>query len=538
LRIRCLGAVRTVTGSCFQIENPGGGLTLIDCGLFQGGRQTELRNLDMTAHRPAEIRAVVLTHAHMDHSGLVPRLVKAGYRGPVYATEATVDLLGVLWRDAASIQEHEALWKSRKNSRQGQAKVEPLYDQGDAEEATKLLRPIPFDREVDLGGGLSLTAMSAGHILGAASFLVRAREGDGRTTTTLFSGDIGRKGQLIIEDPAVPPQADLVLMETTYGNRLHKDLVASIDELVSVVNQAWRDGGKVLIPAFAVERTQELIVLLTRAWHEGLIPEKMPVILDSPLAIETSEVYIRHPELYDEETKAMFARGHVPGSVGSLRVSRDSEASRAINEMREPAVVIAGSGMANAGRILHHLKHNLWRPECHVIFVGFQAQGTTGRRLVEGASSVKLFREPVEVRAKIHTIGGFSAHADQSELVEWLRPQVHPGLTVALIHGEESATLAFQAKLAEVFPETRTLVPSWLETIEAGPGGASARPGPAIEAAAPAVPAVPKETSESLKRRLERLHVQLTGRDRPIDPERLAALEDLLNRAEELVLRP
>jgi metallo-beta-lactamase family protein len=445
--------------------------------------------------------------------------------------------LEILWQDAASIQEHEAQWKSRKNSRQGQGGVEPLYDHEAALESAKLLKPITFGKEVDLGGGLSVEAFTAGHILGAASCLIRAEE-DGRTAAALFSGDIGREGQLIIEDPAIPPKADLILMETTYGGRRHKDLVASIDELVEVINEAWRAGGKVLIPSFAVERTQELIVLITRAWHEGRIPRGMPVILDSPLAISASEVYLRHPELYDEETLAMIGRGHVPSGVSSLKVTRDNEESQKINKMREPAIIIAGSGMANAGRILHHLKHNLWRPEAHVVFVGFQAQGTTGRRLVEGAKSVKIFREPVEVKAKVHTIGGFSAHADQKELLDWLRPQIHPGLTVALIHGEEGGMLAFKDKLAEVFPKLPTLVPSWLETLDVEAAKVESLPALEIPAeAAPVVP-VPPKASESLKKRLDRLHGQLVGRDRPIPPERLAALEDLLNRAEELVLRP
>lgn len=537
MKIRCLGAVRTVTGSCFQIANPGGGVTLLDCGLFQGGRQTELRNFNTALYKPNEVRAIVFTHAHMDHSGLVPRLVKAGYKGPVYASEATADLLEILWQDAAHIQEHEAIWKSRKNKRQGQRPVEALYDKEAALEAATLLKGVPFGREMDLGGGLSLETFPAGHILGAASCLIRSKSGTG-ASTALFSGDIGRKGQLIIEDPATPPKADIVFMESTYGNRLHKELGASIDELVDVVNQAWKDGGKVLIPAFAVERTQELIVLLTRAWHEGRIPREMPVILDSPLAFSASEVFLRHPELYDEETLDMIRLGHTPGKFETLRATKNNVESQKLNDMEEPAVIIAGSGMANAGRILHHLKHNLWRPQCHVVFVGFQAQGTTGRRLVEGARSVKLFRELVEVRAKIHTIGGFSAHADQNELIEWLRPQVHPGLTVALIHGEESAMMAFKTKLAEVFPGLRTMAPSWLETLDVTKLHVEAAPPlevPVYEA--PVAPITP-ETSESLKRRLDRLHAQLVGRGAPIPPDRLAALEELLNRAEELVLRP
>jgi metallo-beta-lactamase family protein len=509
----------------------------LDCGLFQGGRQTELRNFNTALYRPKDLRAVVLTHAHMDHSGLVPRIVKAGYRGPIYASSATCDLLEILWQDAASIQEHEAQWKSRKNSRQGQRPVEALYDQEAAAEAAKLLKPVPFGEKVDLGGDLSLMTMPAGHILGAASCLIR-EEGAGGGAAVLFSGDIGREGQLIIEDPVIPPRADLVLMETTYGNRLHKELGASSDELVEVINQAYKEGGKVLIPAFAVERTQELVVLLTQAWHEGKIPKAMPVILDSPLAIGASEVYLKHPELYDQETRAMIEKGHTPFNMETLRVTKSNDESQKINQMRESAVIIAGSGMANAGRILHHLKHNLWRKECHVIFVGFQAQGTTGRRLVEGAHSVKLFRETVEVKAKIHTIGGFSAHADQGELIEWLRPQIHPNLTVALIHGEESITMAFKEKLAEVFPDLKAMAPAFLETLEVGNLKVASLPALEVPAEEALAPPVPPEASKSLKKRLDRLHAQLEGRDSPMPPERLADLEALLNRAEELVLRP
>jgi metallo-beta-lactamase family protein len=305
-----------------------------------------------------------------------------------------------------------------------------------------------------------------------------------------------------------------------------------------------------------VERTQELLLLLAQAWHENKIPRDIPIILDSPLAIAASEVYLAHPELYDGPTREMLASGHTPGTVSSLRVTRGSEDSRKINDLAGPAVIIAGSGMANAGRILHHFKHNLWRPNCHVIFVGFQPHGTTGRRLIEGADSVKIFREPVEVKAKIHTIGGFSAHADQSELIEWLRPQVHPDLVVALIHGEESSTLAFKDKLAEVFPDLPVLAPRWLETLDveawrAARAAPKASPEAVLDetvletdletvsaADEPAVAPLSEPQAGSLKRRLERLHAQMLGRDGPIPPERLAALEDLLNQAEELVLRP
>jgi metallo-beta-lactamase family protein len=332
----------------------------------------------------------------------------------------------------------------------------------------------------------------------------------------------------------------MVFMETTYGNRLHKDLTRSIDELVEIINLSCREGGKILIPSFAVERTQELMLLIAEAWHERKIPQDLPIIMDSPLAISASEIYVNHPELYDTETKALIARGHSPLSIKSLKITRTSEESQKINDIAGPALIIAGSGMANAGRILHHLKHNLWRPNCHVVFVGFQAQGTTGRRLVEGAKSVKIFREAVSVEAKIHTIGGFSAHADQQELIDWLRPQVHPDLTVVLVHGEESGTLAFQKKLREVFPGLNSIVPDWLQYLDLSSRQAESMASGMPAAQAPAVhdAASPEFVHEqmSFKNRIERLLAQLNQRTAPLSPEKLAALEDLLNRAEEITL--
>jgi metallo-beta-lactamase family protein len=525
-----------VTGSCFQIENPGGGHTLLDCGLFQGGRQTELRNFNTKLYGPDTARAMVVTHAHMDHSGLIPRLVKAGYRGPVFATDATCDLLSILWQDAAFIQEQESQWKTRKNKRQGGAKVEPLYDRAAATMAAKLLRPLPLGRDCEIAPGLAARFFNAGHILGAASVLVTADE-PGGPGTVLFSGDLGRRGQILLKDPEIPPKADVVFMETTYGNRLHKDLVASSAELVEVVNLAHREGGKVLIPSFAVERTQELMLLLARAWHEGRIPRDMPIIMDSPLAIAASEIYLRHPELYDSETNEQIARGFSPLEISTFKVTRRAEESQKINDIQGPAVILAGSGMANAGRILHHLKHNLWRPNCHVVFAGFQAQGTTGRRLVEGARVVKIFREPVSVEAKIHTIGGFSGHADQKELLDWLAPQVHQNLTVVLVHGEETGTLAFQDKLGDIYPDLNTLVPEWLQTVETPGQAAPARLGP--EKVEPGYASDDKTVEQrSIRARLDRLLDQLAARQAPLPPERLAALEGLLNQAEEIAMAP
>jgi metallo-beta-lactamase family protein len=466
----------------------------------------------------------------MDHSGLVPRLVKAGYRGPVYATVATCELLKILWQDAANIQEHESLWKTRKNKRQGQKNVEPLYSAADALTANTLLSPLPTNQAAELLPGLTVTLLPAGHILGAASALVTANY-EGRTERILFSGDLGRQGQLLISNPQIPPESDLIFMETTYGNRRHKDLDSSIQELTSVIKQAHKSGGKVLIPAFAVERTQEILFLLSTLWHSGQIPQNIPIILDSPLATAASGIYVQNQHLFDQKTREQIKNGYGPLKMTTLQITRSMEDSQKINQITGSAIIVAGSGMANAGRILHHLKHNLWRDNCHVVFVGFQAQGTTGRRLVDGAEVVKIFREPILVKAKIHTIGGFSGHADQAELVEWLRPQLHPGLKVVLVHGEESGTLAFQEHLKELFPDLETVVPYWRETLEVtGPVGEI----PVTELPQP----IAANWNQSFQERLARLSSLMSDRPAPLGPAELSLLESLLNQAEEMVLKP
>ncbi|UQZ88702.1 MBL fold hydrolase [Deltaproteobacteria bacterium Smac51] len=532
MKIKALGAVGTVTGSCFRIEMDSGDNVLLDCGLFQGGRQTELRNANTAVYDPKNVAAIVITHAHMDHSGLVPRLVKGGYRNPVYATEATCELLRVLWLDAANIQEQEAIWKSRKNQRQGKRGVEPLYTEDDARMAMTLLKPLSFYHPHEIVPGLTMRYCTAGHILGAASVHFTAVE-DGHTRRVTFSGDIGRTGQLLMPDPSTPPETDTLFMETTYGNRLHKEMGPSVDELLEAVNTAWKENGKILIPAFAVERTQEILLLLAKAWHKNLIPRDMPIILDSPLATSALQIYTHYIELFDQETKSFLGDvGPNEKTLPTLRITRDAEESQKLNDIKGSALIIAGSGMANAGRILHHLKHNLWRPNCHVIFVGFQAQGTTGRRLVEGAKVVKIFREAVNVEAKIHTIGGFSGHADQNELLQWLGRQAHPGLTVNLIHGEAASTRAFYDLAKEKFPEVNMNIPSWLHYVALSTDEEPDE----LEIPEEWKPLVEdKVVPASLLSSFERLREMATAASK-LPPEQLAAVEDMVSRIEGVLL--
>lgn len=531
MKIKALGAVGTVTGSCFRIEMDDGNKVLLDCGLFQGGKQTELRNTNTGIYNPDQISAIILTHAHMDHTGLVPRLIREGYNGPIYATEATCDLLKVLWIDAANIQEQEAIWQSRKNLRQGKKAVDPLYTEDDARRAMSLLKSVPFKTPIEVIAGLTANFCPAGHILGAASVHLTIQEAhDPSPRRIVFSGDIGRTEQLLMPAPETPPEADTVFMETTYGNRLHKDTGTSVIELLEAINTAWQEGGKILIPSFAVERTQEILLLLAQAWHENKIPQEMPIILDSPLATQTSEVYSRYVELFDEESRAFLGHSISSETLPSLRITRDAQESQKINDITGSALIIAGSGMANAGRILHHLKHNLWRPNCHVIFVGFQAQGTIGRRLVEGVKIVKIFQEEINVEAKIHTIGGFSGHADQHELLSWLGHLAHPGLTVNLIHGEPSSTRDFMTAAQEKFPEINFNIPSWLQYTaladqEIIPTEKTPDKGKSVEAL----------LAPSLADRLAQLQKQAQAVER-MEPSQLALLEEYLARAESILL--
>lgn len=539
MKIKALGAVRTVTGSSYRIEMDNGRKVLLDCGLFQGGRQTELRNANSDVYDPLNLSAIVITHAHIDHSGLAPKLVKAGYSGPVYATRATCELLEILWLDAANIQEQEAAWKSRKNSRQGKGKVDPLYTEDDARRATLLLKPLPFEEPFEVVPGLTLKFFPAGHILGAASIHFTAEE-NGRSHKVVFSGDIGRTGQILMPDPKALPPADTVFMETTYGNRDHKEIEPSKEELIGIVNEAAGGGGKILIPTFAVERTQEILLLLAQAWHDKKIPQDMPIILDSPLAAAASAIYGRHVDLFDEKSREFLADGISQKTLPSLRITKDAGESQKINDISGPAIIIAGSGMANAGRILHHLKHNLWRPECHVIFVGFQAQGTTGRRLVEGAEEVKIFRESVKVKARIHTIGGFSGHAGRKELLAWLKDmyELNKGLTVNLVHGEESSALAFQREAEKLFPEARFYVPYWLQyatlseeseapcPAEPYPGGGTVE--------ADVQPPKDEQVAGSFRHRLDRLK-EMAGDASRLSPDKMALAEKYLAEIEGII---
>ncbi len=465
MQVTFWGATRTVTGSCFLLEH-GRTRFLVDCGMFQGGKDIEKRNRLISKYRPQTLQYIVLTHAHMDHSGLIPKVVKEGFKGKIICTTATFELCRIMLRDSAHIQEMEAEWQNRKNIRSGLKPVEPLYTIKDAEHSLNFFQPVDAEECLLLSPDVEICFHRAGHILGASFLDIRFQEG-GMKGRAVFSGDIGRQEALIVPDPDIMEEADYLFVESTYGNRQHKSLEESKAELLSAILEGIKNEEKIIIPAFAIERTQEILYILHEFRKNGQYPS-IPVYLDSPLAISATEIFKKFPEYFDEEMTRLLDQGETPLALPELKYSRTAEESMAINQQKGPAIIIAASGMCNAGRIKHHLKHNLWRPGAQIVITGFQAEGTLGRSIVEGAKKVRIFQEDVQVRAKIHTINGFSAHADQNELISWISNFKNTGLTIFVIHGEESTSLAFAQALREAFP-FQVNVPHWQETISLPP---------------------------------------------------------------------
>jgi metallo-beta-lactamase family protein len=484
MKIQFLGAAKTVTGSCHVIEARGRRFC-VDCGMHQGNKAIESRNRDTRAYRPRELDFILITHAHIDHSGLLPLLVREGFDKPVYCTGATAALLQIMLEDSAHIQETEAGRRSAKYKRRGLKSPAPaLYTLEDAQKATALLTVVEYRKAFAPAPGISVTYYDAGHILGSGSLRLEIAEND-ESVSLVFSGDIGRKGALIVRDPEQPPRADYVFMESTYGDRNHKNESTSADELAEAVAYSHARGEKVIIPAFAVERTQEILYCLHVLHRDGRLPGDMPVIVDSPLAIRATEIFQRNYELFDDEAKKLLAGSGNPFSLPNLRFTLSSDESRAVNAMRGSAVVISASGMCNAGRVRHHLKHNIWRPGASIVFVGYQAVGTPGRKLVENIKKITLFGEDVDVAARIFTINGFSGHAGQSQLLDWFKPLAVKGTRLVLIHGEERAQIALAGLIEQRFG-IAPLVPDHLEELVLEKGRV-AHSVPHEEAARPAV---------------------------------------------------
>ena len=444
-----LGAIQQVTGSCYLIESRDGAKVLMECGMRQGRREDEEDNQQPFPFNPAELSAVVISHAHIDHTGLLPKLVAEGFRGPIYATEVTCDLMELMLLDSAHIQEKDAEWENKWRLRQGKPLIKPLYTVSDTEKMLALRHPLPYEQPTEVAPGVILTYHEAGHILGSA--IVELEVHDHHLTRRLvFSGDLGNTCSPLMRQPAILKDAGLVMLESTYGDRDHRCSEDTLEELVEILQQAHRDGGNVLIPSFAVGRTQDLIYYLGQFYQQGRLPQQA-VFLDSPMAIRANAIYSRHHEYFNPEQHAMLVKNgikRIEDWLPVLRCTPTPEESMALNRIKSGAIIIAGSGMCTGGRIVHHFKHNLWRQECHVVFPGFQAKGTLGRSIVDGAENVKVLHQRFAVRARIHTLGGFSAHAGQSQLIDWVRHFEHrPELY--LVHGELEKMQILQQRLLD-----------------------------------------------------------------------------------------
>jgi metallo-beta-lactamase family protein len=445
MKISFHGADRDVTGSCHLVDCAGKRV-LIDCGLYQGNRELHEENAEPFGFAPESIDYILLTHAHLDHCGRLPLLVKRGFGGEIITTSASRELARVVMLDAAHLQEEEARHHARYHARRGNdEKIEPLYTPLDALNTQEHFgRTAIYNQAFELAPGLRATFLDAGHILGSASILLEFEE-HGRRCSVVFSGDLGNVGRPLLRDPVTPASADVVVMETTYGDRLHKPFAPSVEELYQAITDTFVRGGNVIIPTFALERAQELLFYLREGVVKGRLPRTMQVFLDSPMAISATQIFEHHPECYEAETAELFREGKDPFHLPGLHFCRESADSIALNRVVGGAVILAGSGMCTGGRVRHHLKHNLWREDSSVVFVGFAARGTLARKIIEGAHSVELFGEEIRVRARIHTINGFSAHADRDELLAWHR-KIAPKRTF-LVHGEEETMEHFAALL-------------------------------------------------------------------------------------------
>ncbi|HAX82813.1 MAG TPA: MBL fold metallo-hydrolase [Actinobacteria bacterium] len=459
MRISFHGANRDVTGSCHLIEFAGTRV-LIDCGMFQGGRRLHEENSEPFGFDPAAIDVVLLTHAHLDHCGRLPLLVKRGFRGEIVTTAASRELAQVVLLDSASLHEEEAKREERTAARRGETQpVEPLYTTLDALNTFELFgRTAGYGEPITLAPNLDATFLDAGHILGSATIVIESTR-NGTRHVIAFSGDIGNDADPLLRSPVTPPGADAVVMETTYGDRLHKPIEPSVQELYDAVTGTLDRGGNVIIPTFALERAQQVLFFLALGVTQKRLPRALQVYLDSPMAISATEIYRRHPEGYDPEVAEMFREGRDPFALPGLHFTRESAQSRVLNDIHGGVVIMAGSGMATGGRVLHHLKHNVWRSEASVVLVGFAARGTLARRLVDGADRVGIFGEEIPVRARIHTINGFSAHADRDELLGWHRA-IAPERTF-LVHGEEGVMEGFSKLL-----EAKVTLPRFGESFE------------------------------------------------------------------------
>ncbi|MEA3413737.1 MAG: MBL fold metallo-hydrolase [Pseudomonadota bacterium] len=458
------GAAQQVTGSLYLIRTARHAV-LLECGMTQGKEELRSGTEPDFPFEAAKIDAVIVSHAHLDHSGMLPLLVAKGFSGIVYLTRPSNDLLPIMLNDAASLHQRDVQWENRKRQRAGKRPVEPLYSRNDIERALGFCEGIDYGEKISVVHGIDLRFRDAGHILGSA--IVELWFGDaGQRRKLVFSGDLGNNYAPLMKDPEILLEADVVLMESTYGSRNHRALEETLDEFKGVIEYAAKNKGNILIPAFAVGRTQDLIYRLGELYHEGRL-DYQRVYIDSPMAIRVTDVYERHQSLFNHDDPAFrnMVRGGWDNWLPNLAYTSSTEESMALNRITGGAIIIAGSGMCTGGRIRHHLKHNLWRPTAHVVFVGYQARGTLGRALVDGAKMVRIFRDDIAVKAQIHTLGGLSAHAGQSQLIDWVSHFEKPRPRLYLVHGELREMLALQKALVDRL-DWKAAIPEQGDVIE------------------------------------------------------------------------
>ncbi len=463
-RLTFCGAARNVTGSRYLVESNGSHKFLVDCGLFQE-RDFQHRNWEPFRVAPRELEAVLITHAHLDHCGLLPKLVSEGFKGRVICTPATADIAKIIMLDSAKIQEEDAAYKKKRHQREGRKGPYPeipLYTTEDAEAAAELFDPVPYNTRVDVVDGVTATFHDAGHVLGSS--MIRLVIGKGNTERIIvFSGDIGRWNRPMLEDPSLFPRPHYVVVESTYGDRAHPDSHDVTDELAEIVNSTVQAGGHIIVPSFALQRAQEILYYLNMLLMDGRIPE-IDVYLDSPMAINITRVFKEYEDLFDKDMRALLDKGLSPFTFPGLKMTQTVEESKALNFLKKPSMIIAGSGMVTGGRIKHHISNNISRPESTIMFIGYQAFGTLGRIIVDGAKSVRIFNRQHLVRARIAQIGGFSAHADRDDLLRWLEGIKVSPKRIFITHGEEKAARNFSEFLKEK-TGFETYVPAYGETV-------------------------------------------------------------------------
>src|SRR6056297_342501 len=446
MKIKFTGAAGTVTGSCHYIEIEDKKI-LLDCGLFQGKKEVEELNYEDFQFNPGEIDYLFLSHSHIDHSGRIPLLVKKGFKGKIYATKPASDLCTIMLMDSAHKHEVEAEWKTRKALRKGEEEVLPLYNTKDAEESLKYFKPILYNQKVEIDENITLRFKDAGHILGSAIIELWIKE-NGQEEKLVFTGDFGMKNKPILRNPEIVEDCDYLIIESTYGNRLHEEVEKRTDKLIDILIKTVKNQGTVVIPSFAVGRTQDIIYELNKYYdgHETestKILKDIPVFIDSPLATKATEIFNRNPQAFDEEARGYIMKGDNPLFFKNLHFTQSVDESKALNVSTDPKIIISASGMCEAGRIRHHLKHNLWRNNASVIFVGYQADGTLGRRLKDGEKEVKILGEEIKVNANIYSIEGFSGHGDRDDLLAWLKELKQSPKKTFIVHREEDSREAF-----------------------------------------------------------------------------------------------